>query len=150
MLTGGRGSGRGWPLGSGPLSPFLTSPLKPCTHPPAPAMAEVPALPHGEPSVPKEAKMLRRCIVGEKSSLRCRVVFMLPAYHPHSTGRGWASTCQTAQANKALSRSLPGNTHARQCPPFLPFSLSLLKSRAKEKEIGLLGLWGGCVVAGRG
>lgn len=34
MLTGGRGSGRGWPLGSGPLSPFLTSPLKPCTHPP--------------------------------------------------------------------------------------------------------------------
>lgn len=122
------------------LDPFPPSSRLPSN--PAPAMAEVPALPHGEPSVPKEAKMFCRCFVGERSSLRCRVVFMLPACHPHSTGRGWASTCQIAQANKALSHSLPGNTRAPPVPSFPPLQLEPSEVQGKRKGNRALGAMG--------
>lgn len=126
--------------GSGPHSPSLHLPSNP-----APSMDEVTALPHGEMSVPIAASGSAGAF-GGKSSLKCQVVFMLPAYPPPP--QGGAHWYPSAQQTK-LSAMHSWEQQSPSVPLVPPLQLCLLKHRGKgSTALGAQGRgcsWGACV-----
>lgn len=121
----GRGGGGGdgaAVTGSGPHSPSLHLPSNP-----APSVDEVTSLPHGEMSVSIAAGGSAGAF-GSKSSLKCQVVFMFPAYRP-STGRD--PLVPKCPANKALSHAFLGTSEPLRAPRPSP---SIVPSEAQGQR----------------